>query len=116
MIDLRSDLFRPPRLDRCARYLSTLELPGREAALVEMVSIQTRRDAVTVELDLDFHFVTLHRIAAYRACRCGALSAERTVGFCDGQLPAPNRLARLLAEQRLVGHGARLYVITKQQR
>src|SRR5438094_4597362 len=71
-----------------------------------MVSVQAKHNTVAVKFDLEFQLVPLHLIAAYRAGHAAALPAESAVGLSDGQHPAPNRLAGLLAEDRFIGHRA----------
>ena len=81
--------------------LGPLELPSREAAHVETVSVQAKHNTVAVKFDLEFQLVPLHLIAAYRACHAATLPAESAVGPSDGQPATADRLAGLLAENRL---------------
>jgi len=47
--------------------LSALELPGREAAEVDMEPLNSRRSAVVGELNLELYLIQLDRSATYRA-------------------------------------------------
>ena len=47
--------------------LSPLELPGREAAEVNMEPRNSRRSAVVGELNLELYLIQLDRYATYRA-------------------------------------------------
>jgi hypothetical protein len=91
-------------LVRGAAHFGALEFPGREAALVEVVSIQDRHNSGSVKFNLEFHLVALHLMATYRTCHAAALSAKSPVGLSDGQPPAPDRLPGLLSEDGFIGH------------
>src|SRR5437870_12946580 len=83
--------------------LGPLELPSREAAHVEMVSVQARHNTVAVKFDLEVQLVPLDLIAAYRACHAAPFPAHSAVRPSRGQ-PAPaDRLAGLVGEARRRG-------------
>ena len=83
--------------------LGPLELPSREAAHVEMVSVQARHNTVAVKFDLELQ---LARFTYRRISRISRryLAAESAVGLSDGQ-PATPRIAGRAFSRRIDSSG-----------
>jgi hypothetical protein len=74
---------------------------------VKVVSVEPRRRAMAIELDLDLHLGTGHRFAADRAGLSGPRTAEPTVGASRRKPSSSDRFAGLLSETGVVGDGFR---------
>jgi hypothetical protein len=85
--------------------LPPLELPGREAAEVNMKPLNSRRSAVVSELSLELYLIQLDRCATYRAGITDPRPGPSTVGSSRRQLSSANRVTRFGAQKFLVGHG-----------
>src|SRR5437879_6074836 len=88
------------RLVSGARDLSPLELPGRKAPRMEVVVVQPWLHSVPVELDFQFHFGGLHRVATDRADLSGSGSAERPIRWPFGQSATAGWLRGLCSRRR----------------
>jgi hypothetical protein len=94
-------------LVRGAVDLGALKLPGGKTSGVEMVGLQTGRDAGLIEHDLKFRLLARDRFPADGARFAAAGSAEQEVLFTCSQMPIPDRCAGLISEQRFVRHRRR---------
>jgi hypothetical protein len=93
----------PPQLAVLA-ILCTLELPGREAADVDVKLIQPRLIAVKRELDLELQLILRDGLTADPAVRTHSRSAPGTIGSSVWQLSIANDFAGFRAKRRLVRH------------
>jgi hypothetical protein len=93
----------PPKLAVLA-ILHTLELPGREAAHVDVKLVQPRLNAVKRELDLKLQLVLRNGLTADPAGRTDPWSAPGTVGSSVWQLSSADHFAGFRAKRRLVRH------------
>jgi hypothetical protein len=81
-----------------------LNLPGGKTPGVEMVGLQTGRDAGLIEHDLKFRMLSPNRFAADGAMLTAAVRVEHEVLLTCSQMPMPDRCAGLLSEQKFVRH------------
>src|SRR6266404_6860533 len=85
--------------------LSALELPGREAAEVNMKPLNSGRGAVVGELNLKLYLIQLDRCTTYRAGIIDPRPGPRAVRASGRQLSGTDRLSGRRAADVFVGHG-----------
>jgi hypothetical protein len=91
---------------RRAAASTPLELPGGEAANVNVELIEAGVVAIVGELDLELHLLLRYTLAANRAFSADAWTAPGAIGSAVRKVATLNGLARLRSENLFVGHGA----------
>src|SRR4029450_10120015 len=86
-----------PRVGRRALRLGALQLPGSEAADVEVILVEIRRGTITSELDLELHLSFRHRLLADGARSTHAGSTPGTIRWAPGEPPGLECFACLFA-------------------
>jgi hypothetical protein len=93
-----------------------LKFPSSETPDVQMISVQTRPDAVARELDLDFGLVCRHQFCADRARHTSSGSGEEcAIGCSARQFSVKHRCTRLFAKHCFSEHlGASRFWLTAE--
>ena len=93
-----------------------LKFPSSETPDVQMISVQTRPDAVARELDLDFGLVCRHQFCADRARHTSSGSGEEcAIGCSARQFSVKHRCTRLFAKHCFSEHlGASHFWLTAE--
>jgi hypothetical protein len=93
-----------------------LKFPSSETPDVQMISVQTRLDAVARELDLDFGLVCRHQFCADRARHTSSGSGEEcAIGCSARQFSVKHRCTRLFAKHCFSEHlGASRFWLTAE--
>ena len=93
-----------------------LKFPSSETPDVQMISVQTRLDAVSRELDLDFGLVCRHQFCADRARYTSSGSGEEcAIGCSARQFSVKHRCTRLFAKHCFSKHlGASRFWLTAE--
>src|SRR5262245_60609720 len=84
--------------------LRALRFPRREAAIVQTIPVQPRRDTMPVEFDFDLGAARRDGFAAQLTRGAGPGSAEHAIRPLARQPATRDGFARLLAQRGLVGH------------